>query len=130
MAAYLSPAWFDDVNATARADATLPTATAGVHVVLQQVVSGGPAGDVRYWVRVDDGEVETGRGEAPHPDAVVTQSHDTAVAVSQGALTVEEALLTGRVRLSGDTSLLVRHQAALLRVAAALGPVRERTTYT
>jgi len=130
VAAYLSPAWFDDVNATARADASLPTATAGVHLVLQQVVSGGPAGDVRYWVRVDDGAVDAGPGEAPHPDAVVTQSYDTAVAVSRGALTVEGALLAGLARLSGDIGLLVRHQAALLCVAAALGPVRERTTYT
>ena len=129
MAAYLSPAWFDDVNATARADASLPTATAGVHLVLQQVVSDGPAGDVRYWVRVEDGTVEAGPGAAPRPDAVVTQSYDTAVAVSRGALTVEGALLAGRTRLSGDIGLLVRHQAALLGVAAALGPVRERTTY-
>ena len=129
MAAYLSPAWFDDVNATASADGGLATATAGAHVVLQQVVTGGPAGDVRYWVGVDDGAVEAGAGDAARPDAVVTQSYDTAVAVSRGELTVEEAILAGRARLSGDIGLLVRHQAALLGVAAALGPVRDRTTY-
>lgn len=130
MAAYLSPAWFDDVNATARADASLHTTTAGANVVLQQVVTGGPAGEVRYWVRVDDGVVEAGPGDATKPDAVVTQSYDTAAAVSRGELTVEDAILGGRARLRGDIGRLVHHQGALLGVAAALGPVRDRTTYS
>ena len=129
MVPYLSPDWFDDVNATARADAGLSAATAGAHVVLQQVVTGGPAGDVRYWVRIDDGVVEARRGDAARPDAVVSQSYETAVAVSRGELTVEDAILAGRARLSGDIGLLVRHQTALLGVAAALGPVRDRTSY-
>lgn len=129
MAPYLSQSWFDDVNTTARADAGLSAATAGAHVVLQQVVTGGPDGDVRYWVRVEDGAVDAGPGDAARPDAVITQSYDTAVAVSRGELTVEGAILVGRARLSGDIGLLVRHQAALLGVAAALGPVRDRTSY-
>ena len=129
MAAYLSAAWFEDVNRAARADEGLAGVTAGARVTIQQVVTGGPAGDVRYWVRVDDGAVEAGPGTAEAPDATVTQSYETAVAVSRGELSVEQALLDGRVRLSGDVSLLLRHATALGGVAAAFGEVRNRTTY-
>lgn len=129
MAAYLSAAWFEDVNRAARADERLADATAGARVTIQQVVTGGPAGDVRYWVRVDDGVVEAGPGTAEAPDATVTQSYETAATVSRGELSVEHALLEGRVRLSGDVPVLLRHATALGGVAAAFGEVRDRTTY-
>jgi len=129
VAAYLSAAWFEDVNDVARADAGLRTATAGARVTVQQVVTGAPAGDLRYWVRVDDGEVEAVPGEAPRADATVTQSYETAAAVSRGELAVEQALLEGRVRLSGDVGVLLRSAAALAGVAAAFAGVRDRTTY-
>lgn len=129
MAVYLSAGWFEDVNEVARADRGLATATAGARVTVQQVVTGGPSGDVRYWVRVDDGRVEVGPGDAEHPDATVTQSYETAAAVCRGELAVEQALLEGRVRLSGDVPVLLRHTAALSGVAGAFGEVRDRTTF-
>jgi hypothetical protein len=129
VAAYLSTAWFEDVNRAARADGALAGATAGARVTIQQVVTGGPGGDVRYWVRVDDGVVEAGPGAAEAPDATVTQSYGTAVAISRGELSVDQALLEGRVRLSGDVPVLLRHAIALGGVAAAFGEVRNRTTY-
>ena len=129
MAAYLSPAWFDEVNAAALGSEDLRSATAGVRVTIQQVVTGGPDGDKRYWVRLADGAVEVGPGDTEEPDATVSQSYETAVAVSRGELAVEQALLEGRVRLAGDVGLLVRHSAALAGVAGAFAGVRNRTTY-
>ena len=129
MAAYLSAAWFEDVNAAARADRSIATTTAGAHVTIQQLVTGGPSGDVPYWLRVDDGVLEIGPGHAERPDATVAQSYGTATAVARGELSVEQAVLEGRVRLSGDVSVLLRHAAALAGLAAAFGEVRDRTTY-
>lgn len=129
MAAYLSAAWFEDVNRVARADGELARTTAGARVTIQQIVWAGPTGDTRYWVQIDDGVVEVGSGEAPGADATVAQSFETAVAVSRGDLPVEQALAEGRIRLSGDVSVLLRHAAALGGVAAAFGEVRTRTTY-
>ena len=129
MVDYLSPAWLDEVNAAARGSDELRSATAGARVTIQQVVTGAPAGDVRYWVRVDDGRVEAGAGEAGAADATVTQSYETAVEVHRGALDVQGAILAGRVRLSGDVTVLVRHSAALQGVAGAFAEVRQRTTY-
>lgn len=129
MAAYLSPAWFDEVNEAARTDLQLHPDSAGGRVTVQQIVTGGPGGEVRYWVRVDDGRLDIGTGAAEEPDATVTQSYETAAAVTRGELDVEAAILAGRIRLSGDVGVLVRHQAALRGVAGAFGAVRARTTY-
>ena len=129
MAAYLSPAWFDDVNQVAGAAAELRAATSGADVVLQQVITRPAGGDLRYWVRVTDGTVQVGPGEAQQPNATVTQSYGTAVALSRGERRVEDAILAGDTRLAGDIDALVRHQAALQTVATVLAEVHSRTTY-
>ncbi|HET7490175.1 MAG TPA: SCP2 sterol-binding domain-containing protein [Acidimicrobiales bacterium] len=121
VATFLSPAWFDQVNEAARADGGLRAATAGARVTVQQVVTGGPDGDVRYWLELDDGAVRVVAGTAPSPDATVTQSWDTAAAVRAGRLRIEEALAAGHIRLAGDLGTLARHQGALRSVAAAVG---------
>ena len=122
---YLSASWFEEVNRVAAAAPAEP----GEAVTIQQVVTGGPSGDVRYWVRVAGGVVEVGPGEAAGAGATVTQSYDTAVALGTGRLAVEDALREGRVRIAGDVALLARHQAALLAVGAALSTVHQHTTY-
>ena len=126
---YLSRAWFDDVNRVAKASAVIGAAGEGSPVTIQQVVTGRPSGDVRYWVRVGGGAVEVGPGEASGADATVTQSYETAVAVSTGRLAVEDALREGRIRIGGDVALLARNQAALIGVGGALSSVHEHTTY-
>lgn len=127
---YLSPAWFEEVSAAARRSERLRPTAAGARVTIQQVVTGGPDGEVRYWVRLEDGAVEAGPGDAAErADATVTESYETAAAVSRGELEVEAALLAGRIRLSGDVGVLLRNQAALQAVGAAFAEVRDRTTY-
>lgn len=125
MAVYLSPAWFEEV---ARLAGAAPAA-GEASVTIQQVVTGAPSGDVRYWVRVAGGAVEVGPGDAAEADATVTQSYGTAVALGSGRLAVEDALREGRIRIAGDVALLTRHQAALLAVGEALSAVHEHTTY-
>ncbi len=128
MAPFLSRAWFDEVNDAARSGA-VRTAAAGASVTVQQIVTDGPDGVVRYWLRVEDGSVEIGRGDAECPDATVTESYATAVAVRSGELAVEDALLAGRIHLTGDVAALLRDQAALQALAGAFAVVRQRTTY-
>lgn len=129
MAVYLSPAWFEDVNRAAAADDGLRAATAGARITLQQVVTGSAAGDIHYWVKVDDGTVEVAVGDADNPDVTVTQTYETATAVGQGELSVENALLAGRARVGGDLGTLAEHQKALQELAAVLGKVHSRTEY-
>lgn len=113
----------------ARRSASLRAATDGVRLDLQQLVTGSPDGDVHYWVRVDDGMLEAGLGKAAAPDATISQSYETAVAVVTGELSTEEALMTGRLRLSGNLAALAQHQAALREVGTAFAQLRSGTSY-
>lgn len=129
MPRYLSPQWFEEVNAATRPEGQAADTTGAARLTLQQVVTGAPEGEVRYWVRVRDGSVEAGLGEAAEADATVSQSYDTAVAVVTGQLSVQAALMAGRIRLSGRISALVDQHEALEGIDAAFADVRRRTTY-
>lgn len=129
MARYLSPEWFEEADEAARCSALLGESTRGAAVTLQQVVTGTPGGEVRYWVRVDHGDVRVAAGEAPRADATVTQSYETAVAVSTGRLGVEAAFLAGRVHVTGNLALIVEHGRALETLHHAFADLRRRTDY-
>ena len=128
MARYLSPEWFDDLNAAARKRPQEGPARPA-RLSLQQVVTGSPDGEVRYWVRLDDGRVSAGLGEAESPDAVISQSYDTAVGVVKGDIRVQTALMSGEIRLAGDIATLIDHQEALRGLDAAFSELRGRTSY-
>lgn len=133
MARYLSQAWFDEVNEVARSSQELREATAGTRLTVQQVVTDGPDGEVRYWLSVDDGSVEVHVGELGaaegEADATVSQTYETAAAVSRGELRTEEAFLAGHIRLRGNIPLLLTHQATLNSLGQAFAQVRRHTEY-
>ena len=129
MARYLSEEWIEEVNVAAGASRPLRHATASAQLTLQQVVTGGPEGDVAYWVRVDRGAVVVGGGHADQADATVQQSYQTAVALSRGELSPEAAFASGAIRVSGDMAVLVRHHGALQGLDDAFAAVRARTSY-
>lgn len=129
MARFLSPDWIADVSGVASGHAALATATAGVHLVVQQVVTGGPDGDVGYVVAIDDGRVSLRAGDDGRADVTFTVEWETAVAMSTGVLGGQEAFTTGRLQLQGDVGVLLRHGPALVGLDAVFAEVRERTTY-
>ncbi|HEX9970382.1 MAG TPA: SCP2 sterol-binding domain-containing protein [Acidimicrobiales bacterium] len=129
MARYLSPEWFDEINATAAAGDISDAVTEGLRLVVQQHVTDGPEGDVRYAVRIEDGTVAVVPGEAPDADVTVTEDHATATAVARGDLAAPVAFMTGRIRVTGDTRALLAAQPALHRLDAVFAEVRERTSF-
>ena len=129
VARYLSPAWFEEVNAAARRSPLAGARASGARLTVQQVVTDGPEGEVRYWVHLEEGVVRTGLGNAPDADATVRQSYQTAVALVTGELSVQSALMAGRVRLSGDVGALLDHQEVLGEAGAAFADVHRHTSY-
>lgn len=129
MARFLSTQWLDELAAAARDDEELQAATAGISFTVQQVVTGGPDGDVAWYVRLAGDRAEIGAGQLADPDVVITESHETAMAVSRNDLSPAEAFATGRLKLGGHVGLLVRHQHAFDRLGNALASVRDATTY-
>jgi putative sterol carrier protein len=123
VARFLSEAWFGEVAAAAAPADHEPA------LVLQQVVTGTPDGEVRYHVAISEGRAVVGRGQAARADATFTQSFDTASAVARGELAPEAALLAGRIAVAGDMTSLSQRRDGLAGIDALTRAVRAATTY-
>ncbi len=117
-----SAAWFEDVTAAS------PGGAEG-GVVLQQVVTDGPEGEIRYHVRVTGGKAWVRPGQAERPDATFTGDYLTAVEVTRGRLSVQAALLDGRLHVAGNMAVLSTHQDELVGIDPVPARVRASTTY-
>jgi SCP-2 sterol transfer family len=126
---YLSPDWIGAAGRALAADDRLGAALAGVTLTVEQVVAGGPDGDVTWHLAIADGKVALGAGPAPRADLRLSTDYATAAQVAAGELAAQRAFVEGRLRVGGDLSLLILHPRALAAVDDALAPVRAETTY-
>ena len=129
MPRFLSPEWMAEASAAAATSPELAEASAGVHLVVEQVVTGGPDGDVRYVVSLTDGQARLGAGEAADADVAFITDWETAVAVATGASSAQDAFTSGRLGVRGDVTALLRHARAFDGLHAVFAGLRERTTY-
>jgi putative sterol carrier protein len=124
VARFLSEAWFDAViSHTDQVDgANEPS------LMLQQIVTGTPDGEVRYGVRVAGQHVAVVRGHVKDPDVTFTEDYSTAAEIARGEVSAQAALLAGRIRVTGNLATLTTRPGA---AADDLIPpaVRAATTY-
>ena len=73
---------------------------AAIHLRYQWELSG-PAGG-QWWVEVNDGKCEMGKGKIDNPDTTFIASDKDWVALSNGTLGGTWAYLTGRLKIQGD----------------------------
>lgn len=120
---YLSDGWLTAAN---RLLAGLSPVGAPVSIAV--VVTGGPDGERRYRLvlgpdlvgidgRLDDAQVR------------MTLAWSDAVAIAKGQSSAQRAFLAGRLRLGGDSSVLLGHQEALAAVDDLLAPLRAETDW-
>ena len=126
MVRFLSPEWFDALEAARVSPAEAPGEDSWT---IEQVVTAAPGGDVHYQITIGQGTVRIRPG-CPAPAAVTfTSSYATAVAIARGELSTQAALLDGHVRVAGDLSgiaLALRH---LFGVDMVPPDLRAATTY-
>src|SRR5579862_8629622 len=100
MARFLSDEWFAAaVPATSRS----PEPDA---LVIEQVVTGTPDGDVRYLVLADSTGAWIDHGgrdgrDGPEPHLTITCNWSTATEVARGRLSTQRALMEGKLRIRG-----------------------------
>ncbi len=131
MARFLSAAWFDEIES-----ASIPgscDADPDERLVMEQVVTGTPDGEVSYLVVVEGKRAHVVR---PSPDdntaeveLTVTCDWPTATAIAQGRLSTQRALMQGRLRVRGSPTALLRRGAQLAGLDPIPAAIRKNTTY-
>jgi len=102
---YLTQEWLDEARELAKSQPERPGASA----TIQYVISGAPAGEVKYyWVLQDGRLLESQLGQIADPVLTMTFKYDDAVKVQQGELDPNTAFMQGRMKVSGDMGTLMR----------------------
>ena len=117
---FLSEEWAEAVKEAVNADEEFGAAAAGKEARIQQIVTGAPEGETRYWVSLSDGAVETGVGDIDAPDATITQDYETAVKLAKGELSGASAYFGGQLQIQGDLMKLMGLQSVLGKVGEIL----------
>ena len=118
---YLSQEWASAVQEALNSSDSFKSAAGSQTAKVQQVVTGAPDGEVKYWFKLESGQASIGMGDAPEAvDATITQDYETAVALSKNELTGTAAYMSGKLRVSGDLMKLMQLQGALAQMPAAL----------
>ena len=116
---YLSLDWIEAVGLRVAGDTELQKIGATVSVGITQVVTDGPEGTIIYHLQVGNNAVTFGAGPSDPEDVRLEQEWETAVDVATGAMTAEDAFISGSIRIGGDAQMLLQSQ----EVFAALDPI-------
>lgn len=131
MARFLSSEWFDEV--ARHTPATPPPAGAAPRdrLVMRQIVQGTPEGEVSYHVVVESGEarISPPGTDAGPADLTITTTWETAVALAQGKMPAQAALVEGRLRVRGNLATIGTAAGGLAGLDPVPVEVREATTY-
>lgn len=104
MPKYLSQEWMDRAKELAQDFPETPGAT----VRMQQVVTGAPEGDVKYYTVIENGKtLEQNLGEDPQADVTLTNSYEDAVKIMKGELDANAAFMQGRVKVTGNMAKIM-----------------------
>ncbi len=118
---FLSEEWANEVQNTLNSNEQFKKSAGSTTARIQQVVTGAPDGETKYWFKLEGGEVQLGMGDIDGPaDATITQDYDTAVALAKNELTGTAAYMSGKLRVSGDLMKLMQLQGTLGQLPAAL----------
>src|SRR3712207_3875144 len=119
---YLSAEWADEITRAANDDPEFLAALRGQAASMTTTVTGAPSGEDVTYVMASTGQafhVRLGAPEQP-TDAEFRPPYEIAVGLANGSLTAPRAMMTGKVRTSGDLRK-VRALAPAMRRLAALG---------
>jgi putative sterol carrier protein len=83
---------------------------AGTQTSKVQNVVNSPEGEKRFYLKLENGQVDVGTGDLPEAEATITQDYDTAVALFKNELTGTAAYMSGKLKVQGDLMKLMQMQ--------------------
>jgi putative sterol carrier protein len=109
---FLSEEWVDEVKERLNASESFRKAAGGAKAKIQQIISGSPEGERRYWIRIEDGTIDMGMGDIEVPDVTITQDYETSSAMARSEINPVSAFMTGKLKIGGSMMLLMQLQGA------------------
>lgn len=121
---FLSDDWMAAISEAVNADEAFRQAADSTEMALQFHVTDVPTGeDIFYVLTVVDGSARLAPGQDEGADAEITNSYETAAAISQGDLNIQMAFMTGKLKVKGNMAKLMMNQGALNQFAKAASSV-------
>ncbi len=121
---FLTEEWMQAVADAANGDPAFTSAAESTEVSLQFHVTEVPDGDdIDYHLVIGEGAVALGPGEKEDADATVTNTYETAAAISKGELNTQTAFMTGKLKVSGNMAKLMMNQGPLNQFAKSVSGV-------
>lgn len=123
-AEFLTEDWMAAIADGVNGDEGFKSAVASVDLAMQFHVTDTPSGDqVEYHVRIADGAAAVTPGVDESAHVSVTNTYETAKAISQGELDTQMAFMAGKVKVTGDMAKLMMNIGALTQFAKAVSAV-------
>jgi putative sterol carrier protein len=113
---FLSQEWADAVMAAVNGADDFAKAAGTSRARIQQIITAAD-GDRRYWTTVEDGKLGLGLGDIDAPDATITQSYETAVALAKREINPVTSFMMGKIKVDGNMGILMGLTGALGKLA-------------
>jgi putative sterol carrier protein len=113
---FLSDEWTAELMRRLNESESFREAVGQSDATIQNVIATSD-GQRRYWMKIADGHVDMGAGDAEQPDATIEQDYATAAALARSELNPVSAFMTGKIRVNGSMMLLMQLQPALTELA-------------
>lgn len=121
---FLSDEWAQEVTNALNASDDFQSAASGQSVKLQQVVTDTPdGGEAKYFFTLEGGKVQVGLGEITDAEATLTQTYETAVAITKQELNPQNAFMQGKLKISGNMMKLMQLQGVFNAMPKAVTDV-------
>ena len=117
---FLSDEWVEELKQRLNESESFRKNAGAAKAKLQQVITGGPEGERRYWIVIDDGQIDMGPGDIEQPDATIIQDYDTAAAMARSEVSPVSAFMTGKLKVNGSMMLLMQLQGAIAELPKAM----------
>jgi putative sterol carrier protein len=117
---FLTQEWASDVTAALNGHEGFRNAIGTADLTIQFNTADAPDGEVDYFLQTSGGSTTLALGSVEGADVTVTQSYDTAGAISKGELNTQTAFMTGKLKVSGNLAKLMMHQGAIQQWSAAV----------
>jgi len=124
LAKFLTHDWLQALNDTVNEHEGFRTTIANTDLTLQFEVPDAPEGaESRYWLSIKDGALTAGPGDAETPDATISNSYETAMAISKGEVNTQMAFMTGKMKVTGNMAKIMMNQSVFNSFADAASSV-------